>query len=63
MRLILAILIGLTITCCNTDVIRHAEREYRYCDIEPLESSGGSVRLLITCPNEEPVEKVYRKKR
>lgn len=59
--LIVLVLVGLTLamTSCTPKPVQFAQARNPNCDVKPIEVRGDWARVLVTCPDEAPVERTY----
>ena len=61
--LFVAVLVSLALCTvgCTPKPVRYAEARNPNCLVKPLEVRGDWARVLVTCPDEMPVERTYGK--
>ena len=46
---------------CGGPALDYARAQNPNCEVTPIESRGNWARVLVTCPDEAPVERTYGK--
>lgn len=61
MAILVLILVGLSLATvgCTPKPVQFAEARNPNCLVEPIEVRGDWARVLVTCPDEVPVERTY----
>jgi hypothetical protein len=61
--LLVAVLTCLTMVVagCAHGPVQFAEARNPNCEVKPLEVRGDWARVLVTCPDEAPIERTYGK--